>query len=304
MRCDLHVHTRHSGKCSLPVLRHFFLECCSQPEAVYQRLKRQGMGLVTITDHDSIDAAEALRGHADFFLSEEVTVRLPSGTEAHVGVYDITERQHIQIQRRRDDLPALLAYFSEKRLFYSVNHVFSGLTGRRTIEDFTWFEEWFPAFEARNGVMPARQNREAERLTEALGKVAVGGSDAHALPSVGAAFTEVPGARTKEEFFAGLRAGDARVGGGSGSYARLTRDVLHIAAGTLRENPWLWLLPVAPLLCVIPVWTLVNSLCEAAFVRHWVQQLEIAGMLAPQPASVPSFGTRLWSAVRPSEEAA
>lgn len=302
MRCDLHVHTRHSGNCSLPVLRHFFGESCAQPEEVYQRLKQQGMGLVTVTDHDSIDAAEALRRHADFFLSEEVTVRLPSGTEAHVGVYDISERQHLQIQRRRDDLPALLAYFSEKRLFYSVHHVFSGLTGRRTLEDFSWFEEWFPAFEARNGLMPARQNREAERLTEALGKIAVGGSDAHALPSLGAAFTEVPGARDKEEFFAALRAGQARVGGGSGSYARLTRDVLHIAAGTLREKPWL--LPMTPIAAVIPFWTLTNSLSEAAFVRCWVRRLEAAGMLEPQPARTLGTGSRFWPSARPSEEAA
>lgn len=293
----MHVHTRYSGKCSLPVLRHFFRESCSEPEAVYERLKRQGMGLVTVTDHDSIDAAEPLRRHADFFLSEEVTVRMPSGTAAHVGVYDITERQHTQIQRRRDDLPALLAYLSEKRLFYSVNHVFSRLTGRREIADFTWFDEWFPAFEVRNGLMPTQQNREAERLAESLGKVAVGGSDAHALPSVGAAFTEVPGARNKEEFFAALHAGETRVEGGSGSYARLTRDVFHIAAGTLRENPWL--LPIAPIVAVIPIWTLANSLGEALFARTWVRQLEAAGMLEPAPASRPA-----WPGVQPSEEVA
>ncbi len=59
--------------------------------------------MVTITDHDSIDAAEVLRRHADFFLSEEATVRMPSGTEMHLGVYGITERDHVEIQRRRSD---------------------------------------------------------------------------------------------------------------------------------------------------------------------------------------------------------
>ena len=33
-----------------------------------------------------IEAAEALRKYRDFFLSEEVTVRMPSGTEMHLGV--------------------------------------------------------------------------------------------------------------------------------------------------------------------------------------------------------------------------
>ncbi|MGH9792654.1 MAG: PHP-associated domain-containing protein [Candidatus Acidiferrales bacterium] len=275
------MHTRHSGRCSLPVLRHFFRESCTEPQALYQRLQRLGMGLVTVTDHDSIDAAESLRRHADFFLSEEVTVQMPSGAEAHVGVYDITERQHSEIQRRRNDLPALLAYFSERRLFFSVNHVFSGLTGRRDIADFRWLEEWFPAMETLNGLMPARQNREAARLAHALGKTAVAGSDAHALASAGSAFTEVRGARTKEEFFAALRAGRARLGGRSGSYARLTRDVFHIAAGTMREHPWL--LPMAPIAVLIPFWTLANSLGEAAFVRCWVRALERVGMMEPQP---------------------
>jgi hypothetical protein len=37
------------------------------------------MAIVTITDHDSIDAAEILRKYPDFF-SEEVAVRMPTGT--------------------------------------------------------------------------------------------------------------------------------------------------------------------------------------------------------------------------------
>ena len=92
MRCDLHVHTRHSGMCTVPVMRHICRESYNEPVAVYEKLKRAGMDLVTITDHDSIDAVEQLRSKPDFFLSEEVTCTLPSGTELHMGVYDITER--------------------------------------------------------------------------------------------------------------------------------------------------------------------------------------------------------------------
>ena len=63
-----------------------------------------------VTDHDSIDAVEALRSRPDFFLSEEVTCTLPSGTQLHIGVYDITERDHIEMQRRRDDFESLFAW--------------------------------------------------------------------------------------------------------------------------------------------------------------------------------------------------
>src|ERR1700691_1515748 len=102
MRCDLHVHSIHSGKNTTPILDRICRESYNDPEEVYATLKGKGMDLVTITDHDSVGSAEALRRHPDFFLSEEVTCHMPSGTLLHVGVYDVTERQHIQIQRRRD----------------------------------------------------------------------------------------------------------------------------------------------------------------------------------------------------------
>ena len=109
MRCDLHVHSIHSGTLPVAILRHFFLESYSDPNDVYNTLRKRGMDLVTLTDHDSIEGAEALRKHPDFFVSEEVTCRMPSGTRAHVGVYDLTERQHCEINRRRNDLIRLIA---------------------------------------------------------------------------------------------------------------------------------------------------------------------------------------------------
>src|SRR5215831_4813232 len=123
MRCDLHVHTDRSGMCTIPVLRRVCRESYNDPLAVYTLLKQRGMDLVTVTDHDSIEAAECLRSFSDFFLSEEVTCITPSGTELHAGVYDISERDHVEIQRRRADLPALAAYLTERNIFFTVNHV-------------------------------------------------------------------------------------------------------------------------------------------------------------------------------------
>src|SRR5258707_1984215 len=117
MRCDLHVHTRHSGMGTVPVMRHIGWESYNQPGEVYEKLKRAGMDLVTVTDHDSIDAVETLRSKPDFFLSEEVTCTLPSGTELHMGVYDITERDHIELQRRRHDWESLFAWLYDHNLF-------------------------------------------------------------------------------------------------------------------------------------------------------------------------------------------
>jgi len=42
-----------------PGLSRICRESYNDPTEVYQRLKRLGMSIVTITDHDSIDAVEA-----------------------------------------------------------------------------------------------------------------------------------------------------------------------------------------------------------------------------------------------------
>src|SRR5262245_52220047 len=80
MRCDLHVHTLHSGMCTVPLLNRICRESYNDPLEVYEVLKCRGMDLVTITDHDSIGASERLHKYSDFFLSEEVSCRTPDGT--------------------------------------------------------------------------------------------------------------------------------------------------------------------------------------------------------------------------------
>src|SRR5579864_6719619 len=213
MRCDLHVHTRHSGMCTVPLLARICRESYNDPDAVYEALKHRGMDLVTITDHDSIDAVESLRKYPDFFLSEEVSAVSPSGTRLHIGVYDIREYHHREIQRRRDDLPSLIAYLGEQQLFFTINHVYSSLTGPRTESDFTLFARYFPGIEALNGQIPEICNRRASDLASRLKKATVGGSDAHTLASLGCTYTQVSGVRTKDEFMERVRSGRASLRG-------------------------------------------------------------------------------------------
>src|ERR1700691_3652648 len=165
MRCDLHVHTVHSGMCTVPGLTRVCKESYNEPRALYAQLKQRGMDLVTVTDHDSIDAVEALRRYPDFFLSEEVTCTMPSGTEMHAGVYGIQEHDHIELQRRRHDVESLLAYAVENQLFVTVN-----------------------------GQMLKRSTRLAEDFARRFSKPVVGGSDSHTLAGLARTFTEVPGA--------------------------------------------------------------------------------------------------------------
>jgi predicted metal-dependent phosphoesterase TrpH len=258
--------------CDTPGLTRIAKESYNQPAEVYERCKRLGMSIVTLTDHDSIDAAEALRKYPDFFLSEEVTVRLPTGTQIHLGVYGITEKDHVEISRRRNDFIALLMYLTERKIFFSLNHVFSSLTGRRDIEDFDWFASYVPALEVRNGQMWKAANQRAQQLALKLGKAGVAGSDSHTLSGVARTFTEMPGARTVEEYFAGLRAGRGIVHGQHGSYAKLTLDILNFIGRVLKDNPAAAAL--LPLTVFIPAITAFHWLNEIRFCKQWAAELD------------------------------
>jgi len=267
MKCDLHVHTVHSGMCTVPVFKRICRESYSDPVEVYETLKERGMDLVTITDHDSIDAAEVLRGRPDFFMSEEVTCRTSRGTELHVAVYDLMECDHIEIQRRRDDLGALFAYLDGRNLLFSINHVFSGLTGAREESDFDEFAEHFPAVETLNGQVLRAANTHAEAFAQRHRKIALAGSDSHTMGALGRTYTSVHGARDRRQFLEGLKRGRTAVFGESGNYWKLTRAVLEISRGMMADRAWTGSL--APLLAGVPLVVLGIVLREIAFAEKW-----------------------------------
>ena len=227
LRCDLHVHSRHSGPATVPGLRHVVRECYAEPWEVRYAARERGMDLVTLTDHDSIAGALELAGLPDVFVSEEVTCQVPGGRELHLGVYDITAAQHQALQARRNDLESLFAYAAEERIPVCVNHPFSALTGRREDRDLPLAFRGATHVEVRNGMMSALSNDYARAAGQRTRLAPCGGSDAHTLASVARAFTCVP-ANDRAEFLAGLRAGLTFPAGGAGTYARLTADVARL----------------------------------------------------------------------------
>jgi hypothetical protein len=246
------------------------------------------MDLVTVTDHDSIDAVEELRRYPDFFLSEEVTCTMPSGTEMHAGVYGIEERDHVELQRRRHDVESLLAYAADRRLFVTVNHFYTSLTGRRTDDDFIRFARDFHGVETINGMMLACANELAIGFARRHGKPGIGGSDAHTLGAVARTYTEVPGAASIQEFLAGMCHGNSIATGESGSYWKLTAAVCGIGTSfiksRLRYQPWI--APAGAILAFAPAVILANYFREVAFARHWGQRHALLSPVAASPVAV------------------
>lgn len=276
MRCDLHVHSARSGPATLPVLNRVALESYSDPAAVYDALRRKGMDLVTLTDHDTIDGALALAGRPGVFISEEITMILEGGRELHLGVFDITEAQHTRIATLRRDATSLLAFLAEARIPVAINHPFSALTGRRETADFHLAFGRVDLVETRNGMLPETTNDLARVAARQSRLPGIGGSDAHTLRSVASAFTVVPSARNKDEFLDGLRRGLTIPMGRSGTYARMTRDLFAIAAGTYRYHlaravrgegvgTFLGLLLAAPSLLAMPLVSALLAVDEWRF---------------------------------------
>jgi hypothetical protein len=130
-------------------------------------------------------------------------------------------------------------------------------------------------------------NENAALMADFAVRAEVGGSDAHALASVGCAYTVVPYARDKREYLDGLRNGLGRVRGETGSYLKLTRDLWCIGTNMVRNKPWTF--PVAMLGGVaVPLVTLGNYIVESIFARLWMSRyLELRALRVADSAAGP-----------------
>jgi PHP domain-containing protein len=245
MRADLHVHSIHSGA------RHYrragMKDCYAKPGEVYDAARAAGMGLVTLTDRDTIEGCLRLldeRGDLpDFVFGEEVEARIPdSRLRVHVGVWGIEERQHAEIVRLRDNVENLASFLRTERIACGFNHFVGALPVDLPSADVYWrILNLFDGLEVRNGAQGRRYNALVSAL--AVGEAArrspvafIGGSDAHTLRRVGVTWTEAD-ASSRDEFLDAIRNGRTAAGGRVGRPA----DVVHdFGALTLSHYAALW----------------------------------------------------------------
>jgi predicted metal-dependent phosphoesterase TrpH len=236
VKLDTHVHTFHSGDASVYPFNHFMRESYNTPESVYATARRRGMDLVMVTDHDQISGALALGDGPDVLVGCEVTAEFTDlDLCVHLNVIDITPEQHAEIQRLRVDIRELLPYLRYEGIYTSLNHVASGINGPLTGAHVAAILPWVDALEVINGTRLPVQNRTALCVAQAAGKHMIGGSDAHTGRGIGRTWTEVPGARSRQEFLDGLRAGQAQPGGQHGGQTTMMSDFLRFAGNYWTE---------------------------------------------------------------------
>ena len=235
-KADLHCHSVYS------TFKYFRIantrDSYNRPEDVYRLAKQRGMDFVTLTDHDSIDGClYLLNKHPDlddFFISEEVETWFPDTRQRiHVNVFDIDERQHAEIQRRRPNIYDLHAYLREEKILASANHMFQNYRMRNSPRHY--FEEMlrmFDVFEVKNGAMASQHNRLVEDLMsvvrEKRGDVSlVAGSDAHTLGPLARVYT-VAEAESVSDFLDRVRTGGCFVWGSEMGFRVLLSDVYRM----------------------------------------------------------------------------
>jgi glycosyltransferase involved in cell wall biosynthesis/predicted metal-dependent phosphoesterase TrpH len=236
-RADLHCHSTASQLSRLGVQRSLGLpECATPPQEVYELAKRRGMDFVTITDHDTIAGALELEGLPDTFVSEELTARFAGEPQAvHVLCYGITPGDHEWLQAHAGDVEACAAFLHENGIACALAHPFFNVAAPLTRRHRRRLAELFPVWEVRNGSRAAELNMPAAVYVDTRGGTGIGGSDDHAGVDVGRTWTEVPAAKTPEEFLANLREGHAEARGEQGSAAKWTHAAMALATRALGE---------------------------------------------------------------------
>jgi glycosyltransferase involved in cell wall biosynthesis len=148
-KCDLHVHSRHSGKPTNWLAKQYNIpECYTQPIHIYESALKKGLTHVTITDHDSLGGSLDIAHLPNTFLSCELTARFPEDQcKVHILTYNITEQQFQSLDRLRKNIYELVQYLDENKIWHAIAHPFYSVNSKLTQQHFEQLLVMFDLFE-------------------------------------------------------------------------------------------------------------------------------------------------------------
>jgi len=266
LKADLHVHSKYSHRPASWVLKKIgCAESYTEPLFLYQLMKQRGMDVVTITDHNMIKGCLEIAHFEDTFISEEVTTYFPEDNcKLHVLAYNITENQHEDISKIRNNVFDLVDYLNREEIVHAVAHPMYNVNDRLQPHHFEQILLLFKTIEL-NGARDTLQNKIltliAENLTkETIEKLAdkyditpfgeipwqkrfISGSDDHSSIYMGMSYTEIEGVNSVEEFIQGLRSDKLSVTTLNASPETLAHNIYSIVyqfySKTFKLNKWL-----------------------------------------------------------------
>jgi glycosyltransferase involved in cell wall biosynthesis len=251
-KADLHVHSKYSTRPSEWVLQKIgCAESYTDPKRLYNLAKERGMDFVTITDHNALAGSIEIAHLKDTFISEEITAYFPEDRcKIHVLAYDITEKQHDEISRLRENIYDLIAFLRAEKVIHAAAHPMFSINDRLTHENFERLLVLFNNFEI-NGTRDDYQNRIlkdtlvnltvdkisalSERYQimteghEPWKKNIIGGSDDHSSLNIARTYTIVENAPTYREFLAGIREKRSHADGKASTPKTMSHNLYSIA---------------------------------------------------------------------------
>jgi glycosyltransferase involved in cell wall biosynthesis/predicted metal-dependent phosphoesterase TrpH len=259
-RCDLHIHSRHSARSEEWLFRRFdFPDSYSDPKQLYEQLRKSRMDYVTITDHDSIDGCLEIAHLPRTFISEQVTTYFPlDACKLHILVWGISEQQHRDIERVRENIFDLQRYLQRAQIAHAVAHPLYSVNGKLEAMHLEQLILLFKHFEGINGLRDALLSDLAQTLFKQLTpeqidvfanrhgvapthaepwkKILVGGSDDHGGQFAASAFTETPAAKSAEEFLKSIRNGNCTARGQGGTPLILSHGFYNTVACFIQDR--------------------------------------------------------------------
>ncbi len=252
IRADLHVHSKYSTRPSQWILQKIGCpESFTEPARIYATAKARGMDLVTISDHNTIAGALEIAHLEDAFVSEEITTYFPEDRcKLHVLAYDISEAQHEEFQKIRENVFDLVPYLREQNIVHVLAHPLFAVNDRLTPEHFEQALLLFSTFEF-NGTRDETQNKvlgeivrnltreDLERLADKHGlepfgrepwkKGFTGGSDDHSALNIARVYTEARCEKNKDSLLRAVSEGRADASGVPATPATMAHNLYGIA---------------------------------------------------------------------------
>lgn len=259
MKIDLHVHSKFSTRPSQWILQKLGCpESFVEPKRIYELARAKGMTHVTISDHNTIEGALEIAHLPGTFISEEITSYFPEdGCKVHVLAWNISEAQHEEITRLRENVRELAPFLRQEKIPHAAAHPLFGVNDRLTTDHFEQLLLLFDTFEI-NGTRDETQNRTLRRILhdldlETVERLALkhgiapaqespwikrlcGGSDDHGGMNIARIHTEVPGASDISEFFHRLKRGEGQVHGDSSTPRTMAHNLYAIGYQFYRER--------------------------------------------------------------------
>jgi glycosyltransferase involved in cell wall biosynthesis len=261
-RIDLHVHSRYSEPSTDWYMQLWKIaESYSDPFLIYDILRKTGMSLFTLTDHNSIEGCLLLKERYgdEIIISTESTVTFPEdGCKIHLLIYGITESDFAEIQRLRRDIYELREFIHERKIAHSVAHATYPVQGEKlSVDHLEKLILLFDAFEVINGARNQRDNLSWENLLKRLTPECIenltakhniepceeqpwikgftGGSDDHAAIFTGMTYTEAR-ATGAGNFLEALKRKETDASGRHGDYRSLAYQIYKITYDYSQQN--------------------------------------------------------------------